>query len=210
MICFQSQRLRPSVCHRKHIHTESILQSGLLIQHIGKILRIRIFLQLQNDTGYLPWRTGWRYPRYPWCFLVSTSAATSFKNLPIFAPIIVYGISVITMLLLAAFQLLHLHTARGFGSCLFLFRKSSARSSLLTTMPPVGKSGPLHILHQLFCADIMILHVCLHCVDHLAQVMRRDAGSHTNGDSFCSVYEKIRNPHRKHLPAPSLFHQSSA
>jgi len=47
---FQSQSLRSSVCYRKHVHTESILQSGLLIQHIGKVLHIRITLQFQNNT----------------------------------------------------------------------------------------------------------------------------------------------------------------
>ena len=46
----QSQGLRSSVCNCQHIDTEGILQSGLLIEHVGKILHICVALQFQNDT----------------------------------------------------------------------------------------------------------------------------------------------------------------
>ena len=49
----QSQGLRSSVCNCQHIDTESILQSGLLVEHIGKVLHVCVALQFQNDTDSL-------------------------------------------------------------------------------------------------------------------------------------------------------------
>ena len=60
------------------------------------------------------------------------------------------------------------------------------------------KIRALEITHQPTGADIIILHVCLHRIHHFAQVMRRDAGSHTNGYSICSVYKEVWNTHRKY------------
>ena len=47
---FQSQCLRSSVCNCQHIDTEGILQSGFLVEHVGKVLNICVTLQFQNDT----------------------------------------------------------------------------------------------------------------------------------------------------------------
>ncbi len=74
-------------------------------------------------------------------FFCSYRAATSCRNLPMFAPIIVYGISVITRF---SFPPLVFSTSTLPRSLIFPTPVSymDSRSSLLQTMPPVGKSGP--------------------------------------------------------------------
>ena len=46
---FQAQCFRSSICYSEHIHTESIFQTGLFIEHIFQIFHICAFFQLQND-----------------------------------------------------------------------------------------------------------------------------------------------------------------
>ena len=46
---FQGHGLRSSVRDDKHIHTESILKSGLFIKDIADILRVRSLFQLDDD-----------------------------------------------------------------------------------------------------------------------------------------------------------------
>ena len=47
---FQAHGLRSSVRNCQHINSKGIFQSGLLIEHIGQILYVRTFLQVNDDT----------------------------------------------------------------------------------------------------------------------------------------------------------------
>ena len=78
-----------AVRHRQHVDAEGVLQPGLLVEHVDEILRVRAFFRAQERCGCPPWRTGWKYPRYPSSSWSPPDRATSFKNLPILAPIIV-------------------------------------------------------------------------------------------------------------------------
>ena len=49
-----------------------------------------------------------------------------------------------------------------------------------------------------------------HRTDHFPQIVRRNVGGHTDGDTGGSVYQQIRKTGWEALPAPSPSHQSSA
>ena len=84
----QAHGLRSSVRNCQHINSKGIFQSGLLIEHIGQILYVRTFLQVNDDTDSFFGRLI-GISTMSVVFLVSTRLQTSFKNFPIPAPIMV-------------------------------------------------------------------------------------------------------------------------
>ena len=58
--------------------------------------------------------------------------------------------------------------------------------------PPVGKSGPGIICHQLFEGELRILDHRDDPVDHLGQVVGRDVGGHADRDSGGAVDQQVR------------------
>ena len=62
-------------------------------------------------------------------------------------------------------------------------------------MPPVGKSGPLMQVHQLVQGGIGIVdEQQVHGIHHLAQVVGRDVGGHTHGNTGGAVHQKVGEP----------------
>ena len=58
--------------------------------------------------------------------------------------------------------------------------------------------GSRNILHQSVGVDIRIVDVCTATVDHLAQVVGRNIGSHTYGNTVTTINEEVRNLGRHH------------
>ncbi len=52
---------------------------------------------------------------------------------------------------------------------------------------------PRNVLHQLFNADVFIFNVSQAAVNHFTQVMRRNVGCHTHGDTGRAVHQQVRN-----------------
>ena len=192
----QSQCFRSSVCNCQHVDTEGILQSGLLIEHVGKVLHVCIALQFQNDTDSLLGRLVGNI--HDICGLLGLYQGCDI--IKEFSDVCTdHGVRNLCdhQLLATALQLLYFHpstdtelTCSGFidlYKVVLIYYDTTCR-----------KIRALEITHQPTGADIIILHVCLHSIHHFAQVMRRDAGSHTNGDSVCSVYKEVWNTHRKY------------
>ena len=59
-------RLRVSLAagHRQHVDAEGVLEAGLLVKHVNEVVHVGVF-GVQERCGCPPWRTGWKYPRYP-------------------------------------------------------------------------------------------------------------------------------------------------
>ena len=58
-------------------------------------------------------------------------------------------------------------------------------------MPPVGKSGPGHDLHQLVQRRVRIGDQRQRGVDDLARIVRRDVGRHADGDAVAAVDQQV-------------------
>ena len=64
-------------------------------------------------------------------------------------------------------------------------------------MPPVGKSGPGHDLHQLVDVERRVVDQRDRRVDHLAEIVRRDVGRHADGDAAGAVDQQVREARRQ-------------
>ena len=192
----QSQCFRSSVCNCQHVNTEGILQSGLLIEHVGKVLHVCVALQFQNDTD--PLFGGLVGNIHDICGLLGLYQGCDI--IKEFSDVCTdHGIWDLCdhQLLAAALQLFYFHpstdTELACSGFIDLYKVV-----LIYYDTTCRKIRALEITHQPTGADIIILHVCLHSIHHFAQVMRRDAGSHTNGYSICSVYKEVWNTHWKY------------
>ena len=66
---------------------------------------------------------------------------------------------------------------------------------------PVGKSGPLHELHEVVGRGLGVVDEVDGGVDDLAEVVRRDVGGHADRDALAAVDEQVREPGRQHRRA---------
>ena len=57
---------------------------------------------------------------------------------------------------------------------------------------PGGKIRSRKILHQVFQSDIGVMKLSKRCVDDFAEIVRRNIGSHADGDTVRTVYQNIR------------------
>ena len=64
-------------------------------------------------------------------------------------------------------------------------------------MPPVGKSGPLQVLHQALDVDLRVVDEGHDRVDRLAQVVRRDVRGHADRDARRAVDQQVREARRQ-------------
>ena len=100
-------------------------------------------------------------------------------------------------MLFTAFQLLSCDSASDpqlTGSCLINF----FQIILIDHNSPGRKVRSFNIAHQASDTDLIVFHICLNCIDHLSQVMRRDTGCHTYCNSFRAIYKKIWDFYRKY------------
>ena len=170
IIGIKSQCLRSSVRNRKHIDTESILQLCLFIEHIFKILNVRSFFQLNDNADAFLGRLVGNIHNIVSSFWSLQDCRHHLRTFRYCAPIMVYGISVITSRVLSAFYLLLLLPCRGvlIFPCTGLINLSAVHLCL-TTIPPVGKSGPLIYFINCFCVDLLIFHIRFHTHRSLRQ-----------------------------------------
>ena len=192
----QSQCFRSSVCNCQHVDTEGILQSGLLIEHVGKVLHVCIALQFQNDTDSLLGRLVGNI--HDICGLLGLYQGCDI--IKEFSDVCTdHGVRNLCdhQLLATALQLLYFHPSADteltcsrfidFYKVVLIYYDTTCR-----------KIRALEITHQPTGADIIVLHVCLHCIYYFTQIVRWDAGGHTYSDSVGSVYQKVRDSYRKH------------
>ena len=55
-----------------------------------------------------------------------------------------------------------------------------------------------HILHQVVDGEVVVIHVCHTGIDDLAEVVRRDIGGHTDGNTRSAVDQQVRDTCRHH------------
>ena len=63
---------------------------------------------------------------------------------------------------------------------------------------PVGKSGPVHELHEVFDGRVGVVDQVQRRVDDLAEVVRRDVRGHADRDAAAAVDEQVREARRQH------------
>ena len=61
------------------------------------------------------------------------------------------------------------------------------------------KVGSGHTLHNLCKLGIGIVNESTNCINCFTEVMRRNFGCHTNGNTLCSVYQKVRHLYWKYF-----------
>ena len=193
---FQIQRLRPSVCHGKHIDAERILQSCLLVKHIGEVFHVRVAFQLQDDAD--PFLGGLIGDVHNVCglFRLYEGGHVVEELADIRSQ---HGIGDLRYHKLqpSAFLLLRLHSSPETdlpAACLInLFQAVFVHHD-----PACGEIRTLQITHQAPYADTVVFHVGFHGVDDFPQIMRGNAGSHTYRDAVRAVYQDIGDFYRKY------------
>ena len=191
----QAEGFRSSVCNCQHIYAKGILQPGLFIKHIGKIFYIRILFQLQDNTDSLLGGLVGNIHNVRCFFRFHKRSHIVQKLADVCAK---HGIRNLCdhKLLFTAFQLLSCDPASDpqlTGSCLINF----FQIILVDHNSSCRKIRSFNITHQTSDTDLIVFHICLDCIDHLSQVMRRNTGCHTYCNSFCAIYKKIWNFNRK-------------
>ena len=193
---FQVQRFRPSVCHGKHIDAERILQSCLLVKHVGEVFHIRVALQLQDDTdSFLGGLVG-DVHNVCGLFRLHERGHVVEELADIRSQ---HGIGDLRYHKLqpSAFQFLRLHSSPETdlpAACLIDF----FQAVFIHHDPACGEIRSLEIAHQAPYADAVVFHVGFHGVDNFAQIMRGNAGSHTYRDAVRAVYQDIGDFYRKY------------
>ncbi len=186
---FQAQRFRPAVADRQHIHPEGIFQPGLFIEHVDKILNIRVPAQFYDNADSLFGGLvcdihdihrlfGLRQRSHIGQKLTDTHPDHCIGNFSDhhIGP--------------SAFSLFNIHFSPDLHlSCPGFI---DLRQFILVDHNTAGrKIRSFHIPHQFPCGNIVIIHIGLDRIDHLAQIMRRDAGRHSYRNPLRTVHQKI-------------------
>ena len=192
---FESQYFRSAIGYREHIDTKGILQSGLFIKHVNQIVHICITLHFNYNTdSFLGRLIGNVYDVTGLlCLHQIADIVQKFTDSGSDHGVRDFGNN---DLLPSAFYLFHIYFSTNLdlsGSSLINF----CQIIFIDNDPACRKIRSFDVLHQLFCRDVIVLHVCLNRIHNLAQVMCRNTGCHTNCDSFRTVQQKVRNSYRK-------------
>ena len=191
----QAERLGFPVGHGQHIHAESVLKARFLIEHVLQVFDIRIFTKLQHDPDAFFGRlvgnvdNVGRLPRLDKCGHI----VQEFSDIgpehrvrylghdqQLFAALLFFDLDLAAKPQLACSGLVDRE------KIIFVYHDTASR-----------KIRSLQISKKSFDRDIVILHISLDRIDHLAQIVGGDAGRHTDSDSVRSVYQQIGNTHRK-------------
>ncbi|MNV45670.1 hypothetical protein D3C71_1374750 [compost metagenome] len=84
------------------------------------------------------------------------------------------------------------------------YRTASRTISLTNSLTAQNESAcreirSFDVFHQFHRCDVRILDHGLHTVDNLTKVMRRNIGSHTDGNTADTIDQKVRETGRKHI-----------
>ena len=193
---FQTESFRSAVCNCQHIYTEGIFQFGLLIEHVCKVLYICITFQIQNNPDSLFGRLVGNI--YDICCLLvfhkRCNIIQEFSNIGTDHGIWDFRNH---KLLSASFELhgLHFTSDTEFtGSCLI----NLEQIIFIYYQAACGEVRSFQIAHQTFNTDVVILHICFYRIYHFTQIVRRNAGCHTDCDTICSIYQQIGDSDRKY------------
>ena len=192
----EPQCFRPAFADSQHVDAKGVLQSGLFIQQIHKILRVRIPAQFYDNTDALLGGLvgnihdvlrlfALRQRRHVLQKFGDIHADHGIRNL---------GDDHIGLTALG-FLVLHLAPDLDFaGAGLVDFQQFI----LVGHNPAGGEIRPLDITHQFSGGDIFIQHIGFHGIYDLPQVMGRRTGSHAHGDALGTVHQEIGNFYRQH------------
>ena len=193
---FQPQCLRPAVCHGQHIDAKGILQPGLLVEHIFQVFDICALFQLQHDPDtFLGGLVGNVHDiRRLFRLHKAGHIIEKFSD-----PASDHGVGDLRddKLFLAAFEFLSLHLAPQLDLPLAGL-VDIQQLVLIHHDPSGGEIRSFYIAHELFGADLVILHISLDRIDHLAQVMGGNAGGHSHRNALRAVDQKVGYTHREH------------
>ena len=73
------------------------------------------------------------------------------------------------------------------------------KAALIGNDPSCRKVWSRKICHHLLGGHIRLFDICLHKINDLPQIVRRDTGTHAHGNPFRTIDQKIRHPNRQHL-----------
>ena len=197
MATYTSQRLheveqpRHTVDQREHVRGEVRLHRRVLVELVEHDLRVRVALELDDEPRVSP-ADSLRTSRMP-------SMRRSLTSSAIFVPMtsteVWYGTSVTTM----RWPPRRLRRSRRPPACESSRGPcgSTRRSRAAEDRRPVGKSGPVHELHEVFDRRVGIVDQVQRGVDDLAQVVRRDVRGHADRDAAAAVHEQVREARRQ-------------
>ena len=182
---FKAHNLRSAIGYGQHVHTKGILEPCLFIEHVDKVLNICILTKLNDNTdsflGGLV-RNVYNILRFfgfgKSCYIhqelgnVGTDHGIgNFRN---------------NHIGLAGFSLFDVYLATNldlpdtgfinFQQLILIGNDTSGR-----------EIRTFDIFHQSFCGNLFILHVGFYCIGNLTEIVRRNTGCHTNGNSFGTI-----------------------
>ena len=169
----------------QHIDAEGVLQPGLFIEHIDEILHIRISAQFDHDPDAFLGRLVHDIHDVLRLFRLRKGRHIGQKLTDAHADHRVGNLGD-DHVRLATLPLLDLHLAPQFH--LAHAGLIDLRQLILVDHNAAGgKIRSLHIPHQFPGGDVIVMHVGLDCVDHLPQIVGRNAGGHAYGDALRTV-----------------------
>ena len=193
----QRQRARHTVDQRQHVGTEGLLQLGVLVQVVEHDLRHGVALEHEHET--LAGTTGG--------FVAHVGDALDLAVAHRFAD--------------GDDQSVRVHLVRQLGdheahAALDLFGVHHRAHGDQTTAGTVGLFDALmsenrcasrevrsfddadQVFEQLFATCVRVVERPMHAFGHLAHVVRRNVGGHTDGDTGRTVAQQVRESCRKH------------
>ena len=187
----QPHGLRPAAADCQHVHTEGILQSGLLVQKVHEIFRIRILAKLYDDTDpFLGGLIGYIHNVLRLlCLRQPGHIGKKFGDIHTDHGVWNFCDDHIGLSTLEPFKF-HLAPNLDLSHTGLI---NLQKLILVGDNAPGGKIRPLHIAHKPCGGDAFIPHIGLHGVYNLPQIVGRGAGDHTYGDPFGTVHQKVRN-----------------
>ena len=192
----EGQCLGPPLRHSQHIHSEGILKTRLLVEQILQILDVRAALKLDDDpdplfgglVGNISDGSACR------CFCQRCHVIQEFAD-----PGADHRIGDLrdNQPFLAASGAFDFHFAAQADlthtGLIDLFQFGSVGDNT------AGREiRTFDILHQFLRRYPVVIHIGFNALDDLAQIVRGNAGCHTDRDTFCSVDQEIRHSERQH------------
>ena len=169
----QPHGLRPAAADCQHVHTEGILQSGLLVQKVHEIFRIRILAKLYDDTDpFLGGLIGNIHNILGLlCFSQPGHIGKEFPDIGANHRIRDFGNDKVG---LSAFGLFYFHLTPDFyfTHSGFIYGK---KIIFINHNSPGREIGAFHILHKFFCRNFRVFHISFGRINNLCQIMGRNA-----------------------------------
>ena len=185
---------RNTINKRNHVHGETGLQRCHLVQVVENHVCVRIALQQDGKTCLTAGRT-----------IVHVGDTFKFAAIDKFLNTC-SNRRAAGLVRKFCHQNFHAACAVFFNDCLGACLNASASSAICILNTRATKNEttcwevwPRHELHEVFWCCLWIIDEVQRCINHFAQVVRRNAGGHTNGNTLAAVHQQVGETCRKNL-----------